>query len=220
MSGNELFKRYSFFIVGLFFSALGIVLITKAGLGTSPISSVPYVLSFMFPMTFGEFTFIVNMILLAGQIIILRRNFNKIQLLQIPMTIIFSFFIDMIMFLLAVIHPSFYPLKIVALFSGTIALGIGIALQVRANVVMLSGEGLVCAIAYATAKEFGHVKTVFDISLVCLAIIMSLFTFSKVLGLREGTVLSALIVGSISRFFISRFGFLEKFWIKPEESAS
>ena len=41
MNRGELLRRYVFFIVGLFVNSLGIALITKGDLGTSPISSIP-----------------------------------------------------------------------------------------------------------------------------------------------------------------------------------
>ena len=52
----ETLKRYLIFLVGLFVNSLGVSLITKVNLGTSPISSIPYVLSLNFPFTLGNFT--------------------------------------------------------------------------------------------------------------------------------------------------------------------
>lgn len=207
MPRNDTIRRYALFIMGLFVSASGISLITKAGLGTSPISSVPYVLSFIYPLTFGQFTFVINMIMVAGQILILKKEFRKIQFLQIPVTLLFGIFIDATMGLLVSVHPSYYALKIMLLLAGSIVLGAGIAVQIRANALILPGEGLVKAIASVTGKKFGVVKTLFDSSLVCVAIALSLYHLSGITGLREGTVISALTVGSISHFFIRRFSF-------------
>ncbi|HNX58012.1 MAG TPA: DUF6198 family protein [Spirochaetota bacterium] len=204
MPRNDTIRRYAFFSTGLFVSAFGISLITKAGLGTSPISSVPYVLSFIYPLTFGQFTFVINMIMVGGQILILKKEFRKIQLLQIPVTLLFGIFIDATMGLLGSVHPSHYPVKIILLLLGSVVLGAGIAVQVRANALILPGEGLVKAIASVTGKKFGMVKTLFDSSLVCAAIALSLIHLSGITGLREGTVISALTVGSISHFFIRR----------------
>lgn len=210
MSFHELCKRYFAFTTGLFFSATGIALVTKAGLGTSPISSLPYVSTFIVPLSFGEWTFIINVLMLAGQIIILRRDFQKIQLLQIPMTVVFSFFIDLVMFLCAGLNPAHYYIRIMILLAGCVLLGVGIALQIVSDVLVLSGEGLVRALSVKTHSQFGTVKTMFDLSLVAMSIILSLVCLRGIEGLREGTVISALIVGSLSRFFIARFAFMEK----------
>ena len=69
-------KRYIIFLIGLFINSLGVSLITKANLGTSPISSIPYVLSLNFPLTLGNFTIIFSLLLIFLQLLILRKNFK------------------------------------------------------------------------------------------------------------------------------------------------
>ena len=83
----EKMKRYVVFFVGLFINSLGVSLITLADLGTSPISSVPYVLSLNFPLTLGAFTVIFNAFLILLQLLILRKDFKPEYFLQIPATI-------------------------------------------------------------------------------------------------------------------------------------
>ena len=90
-------KRYLIFLVGLFVNSLGVSLITKANLGTSPISSIPYVLSLNFPFTLGNFTIFFSIFLIVLQLIILRKNFKLEHILQIPVSIIFGYFIDFAM---------------------------------------------------------------------------------------------------------------------------
>jgi uncharacterized membrane protein YczE len=206
----EAVKRYLFFIIGLSFSSFGIALVTKCGLGTSPISSLPYVLSIIFPFSLGQFTFIINVFMVGGQIIILKKEFQKIQFLQIPMTIIFSLFIDLFMTLLNSFSPVLYPAKIISLLLGCIFIALGISIQIHSNVLILPGEGLVRAISYKLKKEFGTVKTLFDTSLVVISILISIAFLGKIEGLREGTLIAALIVGSISRFFINKLRFLQE----------
>lgn len=74
MAKNYL-KRYLWFVIGIAINSLGIALITKAALGTSPISSVSYVLSLYFPLTLGQFTFLVNLIFILAQVVILKKDF-------------------------------------------------------------------------------------------------------------------------------------------------
>ena len=95
----EKLKRYLIFLVGLFVNSLGVSLITKANLGTSPISSIPYVLSLNFPFTLGNFTIFFSIFLIVLQLIILRKNFKLEHILQIPVSIIFGYFIDLTMIL-------------------------------------------------------------------------------------------------------------------------
>ena len=70
-------KRYLIFLLGLFLSSLGVSLVTKADLGTSPISAIPYVLSLKFPLTLGQFTIAFSLLLIFLQLLILRRRFRR-----------------------------------------------------------------------------------------------------------------------------------------------
>lgn len=75
MSKAELVRRYVLFLFGLFVNSLGIALTTRANLGTSPITSVPYVLSIRFPLSLGMFTLFFSLLLIAIQLIILGKRF-------------------------------------------------------------------------------------------------------------------------------------------------
>lgn len=201
-------KRYFLFICGIFFMSLGISCVIKSTLGTSPISSVPYIFSVRYPLSVGETTFIINMGFLLGQIVILRRQFQYIQLLQIPMTVIFGVFIDLTMSLLSIVAPEMYIGQFVTMLVGAGLVALGVALQIIGNVVTLAGEGLVNAIAMHWHVDFGNVKTGFDICLVLIAIASSWFFFGGVQGIREGTLISALITGSTARFFIKQLSYV------------
>ena len=135
MSKAETAKRYLLFLIGIFIMSMGTAIITSAGLGTSPVSSLPYVLSLKFAPTLGTFTLIVNAALLVVQILLLRKNFNLIQLLQLPAALVFGVFIDFSMSLVAPLVPSFYPLRVVMLLIGCVVIALGITLEVIANVV-------------------------------------------------------------------------------------
>lgn len=109
---TELIKRYIFLLVGLFVNGLGVSFITKAGLGTSPITSIPYTLSLGFTPTVGMFTLVFNIFLVILQVILLRRNFQLQNLLQLPIIALFSFFIDLTMSLLGFMQPETYAMKV------------------------------------------------------------------------------------------------------------
>jgi uncharacterized protein len=177
--------------------ALGVALITKSNLGTSPISSIPYVLSLIFPLTFGEFTTLVNALFVLIQFAILKKKFPPQQFLQVFVGFFFGSFIDLGMFLFTSLNPAFYAMKIVVLLIGCFILALGIYLEVDANVIINPGEGLVKAINLQLGKKFSTVKIAFDCTLVITAVIFSLIAFSTVKGIREGTIISAILVGSM-----------------------
>ena len=131
-------KRYILFLIGLFVNALGVSLVTKASLGTSPISSIPYVLSLNFPFTLGNFTIVFSILLIVLQILILRKNFKLENILQIPVSIAFGYFIDLTMYMLFWIKPQSYFVKMIALLAGCLVLGFGVYLEVLADSVNLA----------------------------------------------------------------------------------
>lgn len=203
MSKKEIFKRYILFIVSLFFAALGVAITKRGELGVSPISSVANVLSCKFSFfSLGTWLIIWNCILILGQIVILRRKFQLIQLLQVPLSFLFGYFTDFGMWCVSFIPVKSYPVRLVMVVAGVAVLAFGISLAVIANVIMNSGEAFVKAVSDTIHKNFGNVKIVFDISCVTLSVILSLalFNFSLV-GIREGTIISAFITGAFVKFF-------------------
>ena len=211
----EKLKRYLIFLVGLFVNSLGVSLITKANLGTSPISSIPYVLSLNFPFTLGNFTIFFSIFLIVLQLIILRKNFKLEHILQIPVSIIFGYFIDLTMILFFWVNPEAYIMKIVYLLIGCLILGVGVYMEVLADVVMLPGESFVRAIVLTWKTNFGTTKICFDVSMSVVAAVLSFVFAGKLAGVREGTVIAALLVGFIARLIAKKLAFL-KDMIFPE----
>lgn len=208
-------KRYLIFLVGLFVNSLGVSLITKANLGTSPISSIPYVLSLNFPFTLGNFTIFFSIFLIVLQLIILRKNFKLEHILQIPVSIIFGYFIDLTMILFSWVNPEAYIMKIVYLLIGCLILGVGVYMEVLADVVMLPGESFVRAIVLTWKTNFGTTKICFDVSMSVIAAVLSFIFAGRLAGVREGTVIAALLVGFIARLIGKKLVFL-KDMIFPE----
>lgn len=203
MSAKETVKRYVLFIFCLFFIGLGVALTKYGELGVSPISSVANVISIRFTfLSFGNWLIISNCVLLLGQIILLRRNFKLIQLLQIPLSFLFGYFTDFGLWLVRGIPNDEYIVQFLFVLAGIVVLGFGITLGVIADVIMNSGEAIVKAIADVTKKDFGSTKIVFDISWVLLSVVLSFIFFDgKLVGTREGTVISAVLVGFVVKFF-------------------
>ncbi len=206
MKGYEIIKRYILLTAGLFFAGLGVAFTKHAELGVSPISSVANVMNYKFPsVSMGTWLIIWNCCLIVGQMIVLGRKFKLIQLLQIPLSFLFGWFTDFGMWILSFIPTDIYPIRIIFVFTGVAILGFGISLAVIANVIMNSGEAFVKALSDTLHKEFGNVKIAFDIFCVVFSIILSLIFFDfKIVGAREGTVISALCTGIAVKFFNKR----------------
>ena len=210
---TELIKRYIFLLVGLFVNGLGVSFITKAGLGTSPITSIPYTLSLGFTPKVGMFTLVFNIFLVILQVILLRRNFQLQNLLQLPIIALFSFFIDLTMSLLGFMQPETYAMKVVSLIVGCLILGFGVFMEMVANVAMLPGEATVRAVSDVFSTDFGKTKIAFDSSMTIIAAILSFIMFKHLDGVREGTIVAAILVGFIARLFKKYIGGIEKILI-------
>lgn len=216
-----LMRRYLLFCISLFVNALGIAFITRAALGTSPITSVTYVLSMFTPFTIGEWTIMLNILFVVLEPFMMTRRDLKddlrMFLLQIPISFCFGIFIDICMHhILFWLNPSTYPAMISALLVGCIILAVGIALEVKANAAMMAGEYFVKVITKRFHGEFGYIKLGFDVTLVAIACTLSLIFMSGIYGVREGTVIAALIVGPIVHFVSPYYRFLDR-WINDSK---
>ena len=153
---STLIKRYFFFILGLIINSFGVAFITKSALGTSQISSIPYVLSLKFTnLSFGQTTFIFNMLFILIQLLILKKDFRPIQFLQIAANILFSSFIDVSMTLLTGLNPQTIPLRTLSLLVGCAILAVGISVEVAPEVITVPGVGIVHAMARVSGMVFG-----------------------------------------------------------------
>lgn len=205
MTKKDIFNRYLIFTVGLYFLSMGIVLIVRSALGTTPISSINYVLSLNTPLSLGSCTFIVNMLMILGQFWLIRENITRRDvieiMLQVPFSFLFSVFIDFNMALTTSLHPANYVEMISYVLIGCVIQSLGVVLEIKPRVAMMSAEAFVNYAARRYNVEFGKLKVRFDICLVLGAIALSLFYTHSIQGVREGTILAACITGYIVSFF-------------------
>ncbi len=220
MSKQELTRRYLFFIAGLYVNSLGISLITKAELGTSPISSIPYTLSIGFPLSLGMFTLFYSLLLIVIQLLILGRRFPRQFWLQLPVSLGFSLFIDLSMGSLWFLSPESYPVKLICLLVGCLVLGVGVFMEMAASVVMLPGECTIKAISSTWNKDFGKTKVAVDLTMALSAAALGFFLYGALTGVREGTLISALLVGLIARWINQHLGSRAQALLSAGASAS
>ncbi len=207
---TRLFIRQSIlFIIGLFVMSIGVTLSVKANLGVSPISCVPYIYSIEYPLTLGQTTIIMNIVLILLQIALLRKKYQIFQLIQLPVVFLFGFFIDYTMRLFSFLEPTHYLGQAIVCLLGCIVLAIGVFFEVKAKLTYLPGEGLAMAITKTFNIEFGKTKIGTDTSLVIIGIASSYALLSGLQGIREGTVVAALLVGYIVKFINGKVKILD-----------
>lgn len=192
-------RRCLLLVAGLFIMAFGVAFSIKAGLGTSPISSLPYVLSLFTPLTVGTATIAMHVTLILLQILLLRRRYDPVQLLQLPVALVFGFVTDFSVWVLQGVTASNYAMQWVLCLAGILLVGVGVSFEVTASLVTLAGEGMVLAVCKVFSVSFGNVKIGFDVTLVVIASVLSFLFLGGLYGVREGTVAAAFCVGLIAR---------------------
>ena len=220
MSTKEIIIRYLIVIPGLFVLCFGIGIITKAGLGTSPISSIPYSMSLIVPrLTMGNYTTLLNVCLVIAQIFILRGRPGSVlgrasgKALQIPelivqlaISVIMGYGIDISLWLLTGFAPGPYYLRVLFVVVGCCIMSLGIFIQLQAGVAMAPGDSFARAIAGVTGKSFGQIRLISDCIMVSIAAILCVIFLHNLAGAREGTIICALLVGNVIKVYTKVFG--------------
>lgn len=207
---HDLARRYVVLALGMIAITLGIGIITKASLGTSPITSIPYSLSMVLPLSLGEFTIIYSFLLVTLQGVMLWKGMGRTEkinlLLEYVVSVCFGYLVDFSMWLFADLNPGEYWLQIVCVLIGILVLAMGVYLQVVANVVMVPGDGFTYALTVRTRMSYGKVRVMSDSTMVVIAAVIGLVCLGNLGGVREGTVLCCVLTGMVSRFYMKHFG--------------
>lgn len=199
--------RVALMLAGIAVMGLGIDVVVRANLGNSPISACPNVLSLAFPsISFGTFMLGWQCFLVLMQIVILRRDFRLVDLLQIPISVFFGVCIDLFVALLGPLGPDSYMASWLWLAAGMAILALGIVMTVVSGTVMNCGEAVVQAVVRKTGARFGTVKVGFDLTCAALAVLCAFAFMGHLAGVREGTVVAAAFTGMIVNLYMAVYG--------------
>ena len=183
-------------------NALGVAFITTAALGTVPATAIPNVLAIVQDrFTLGQYLFALSVLQLVLQFVLLKKNFRPIQITQMIPAVLLSYFVDFFMKILVVLPLDNYVLKMIWLLVGTVILSFAIALEVKVDLMYLPLDALNKAIAFKSGKSFELIKTLIDCGMVLIALLIILPIRHGLYGVREGTIIAALISGYIVKLF-------------------
>ena len=206
-------------LVSLCIMTLGVAVCVRSMLGSSVISTLPYVFETagnkhlgVPQFTIGQYTYIMNGVLVLGQILVLRRRFEAVQLFQLLVGFVFGSLIDVNMALTTWLVPATLAEKILSQIAGCTVLGLGIAVEVRCGSVTMPGEGFPVAVSTVTGIEFPKVKIAVDVSLVVLAVVFSYVFFGAwqwyIVGI--GTLFAMVYVGMVVRLVGKHLGWFDR----------
>lgn len=210
-------RRIILLCIGLTVMAFGVAFSIKAELGTSPISSVPYVTSVISGLSVGTTTIIMNTLFVLIQILILRKKYDLFQLLQLPAAILFGSMIDVAEYALTPLSVSNYFVQWIFCVIGIFFVAMGISIEVTAGLVTTAGEGVVLAVCKVSPVKFSSMKVIFDVTLVCISVILSFIFIGHLDGVREGTAAAAVFVGLTTKQTNKVMKKAEPFLFKPRK---
>lgn len=195
--------RILVYVVGMFILALGLTLNTKANLGVSPIISVPYSISQITGLNFGDLTFVVYAMFVVVQIIIHIRlkNHKRIasDILQLPLSLIFTRLLNI--FTVHIPTSQNLGIRFIILTFAIICTGIGAAMSLSMQIVPNPGDGIVQALAERFDKSVGITKNLFDCLNLSITLCISLFIAHQIVGVGIGTVIAVVGVGRVIALF-------------------
>lgn len=205
MKENNLSKRLVLYVIGVFTMALGLALYLQSGLGFPVNSSVAYVFGRIVSLQYSYSLTIINILLVLIQILILRREFRPLQLLQIPASFALGYFVELCCVITEKIVPNSYPARLGVLAVAILLLALSISITVSVKLAPMPLEGLALAVTHKLVKyPLYKVKRVLDVCFVALTITVSFIFLGHLEGAREGTVITALTVAPIMEFFNRR----------------
>ena len=199
----DIIKRYSLFLVGLFIASMGVAFSAKAGLGTSPVASVPYSVSLVSSLlSFGGWLNLLSVIQIVIQVIVLKGKCNYIEIaIQTVLAFVYGYLTNFSVWLIKDINVTAYPMQFVFMLLGCFILALGIWIQLKGAVAMLPGEAMNRAISKVFNFRYENVKIFFDILYIAIAAVICLIFLCKLKGVREGSIIAAILVGNIIKMY-------------------
>ncbi len=215
---KQIVKSYALFLIGLFIAAMGVALSAKAGLGTSPVASVPYSISLLnHTLTFGWWLNLWSVLQILVQVALLRKKCNPIEIIiQTILAFVYGYLTDFSCILISGIQANSYIIQFGLMILSCFVLGLGIWIQFKGGVAMLPGEAMNRAISEISGKRYENIKILFDVLYIIASAVIGLIFIGRLEGVREGSIISALLIGNIIKIYNFLF---EKLTKKNSENA-
>lgn len=204
---KQVIKNYALFLIGLFIASMGVALSAKAGLGTSPVASVPYSVSLVnHTLTFGLWLNMWSVLQIAVQIALLRKKCKPVEIIiQTVLAFVYGYLTDFSCKLISGLQANTYIMQFALMILSCFVLGFGIWIQFKGGVAMLPGEAMNRAISEVTGKKYENIKIFFDVLYIIVAAAICFIFIGKLEGVREGSIIAAVLIGNIIKLYNKLF---------------
>ena len=209
-TASQLVARLGIYTLGLLVLAFGVTISVNSNLGVSPISSLPYVISQIVPVSLGTCTTLVYAFYVLVQMVLNGKKFQPLLLLQLVFSTVFGYFVDGAKYILGDFMLPGYLGRLAMLAASIVLIAVSLVLYIDVKLAPMPAEGLVSCISEKWGKPFSRVKTLVDCSSVLVGTVLCFLFLGKLVGIREGTIITALLVGRMT-------GVIRKFlspWIR------
>ena len=190
--------RLVIYCLGLLVLAFGIALSVNSNLGVSPVSSLPYVVSQILNVSLGTCTTIVYALYVLIQMVLNGKKFQPALLLQLVFSTLFGYFVDGAKAVLGDFMLPTYFSQLAMLAASIVLIGFSLVLYIDVQLAPMPAEGLVSCIADKLGKPFSTIKTLFDCTSVLVGTVLCFLFLGRLVGIREGTVITAMLVGKMT----------------------
>ena len=209
---KQVIKNYALFLIGLFIASMGVALSAKAGLGTSPVASVPYSVSLVnHTLTFGWWLNMWSVLQIAVQIALLRKKCKPVEIIiQTVLAFVYGYLTDFSCKLISGLQANSYIMQFALMILSCFVLGFGIWIQFKGGVAMLPGEAMNRAISEVTGKKYENIKIFFDVLYIVVAAAICFIFIGKLEGVREGSIIAAVLIGNIIKLYNSLYNKLTR----------
>lgn len=200
---KQIVRNYALFLIGLFIAAMGVALSAKAGLGTSPVASVPYSVSLLnHALTFGWWLNLWSVLQIAVQIALLRKKCKPVEIIiQTVLAFVYGYLTDFSCMLIEGLQVSSYLMQLGLMLLSCFVLGFGIWVQFKGGVAMLPGEAMNRAISEVTGKSYENIKILFDVLYIVVSAAIGFIFLGRLEGVREGSIIAAFLIGNIIKLY-------------------
>ena len=192
--------RWFYYIIGMLILAMGLTLNAESNLGSSPIISIPYTLSFLWPVSFANLILALYVLFVMLEFILKGKNRRWTDILQIPLSIVFTRFLDLFTAWFDFTDSSF-AVRLAVLAAAIILTGAGAALTVDMNLIANPGDGFVQAVSMRIGKDLGTAKNLVDISCVIVSTLIGFAAAGRLVGVGLGTLIAMIGVGRVIALF-------------------
>lgn len=192
---RHLLRRIVTYIIGLFLAALSANLSIMANLGVSAFNSSCLIFSSVTAWDFGTWLIAINLSIMVAEIILLGRDFQLINVAQVPFVLIYGKFVTLVSHLLPDVVMTKLYFQIPLLLLSVLLLALGILIYVGTELVSMPVEGFCLALASKLKFQFHNVKTGSDCFFLLSAIAASFLLFGRLEAVGLGTVILAFGTG-------------------------